>query len=175
MPLTPHTNLDPHAILASFGVPDVTTIEPVSGGQDTAIWRVEHGGEVSALRVFRATQARASQREIAAMRAAAADGIPVPDVRIASVWEGRPAVVLEWCAGRTLFAALGAQPWRVWSFGTMFGRMQARIHQVAAPDALQSDPEAWLDWAGPIDGQLRARSPHRRMRSSISIITRSIS
>jgi aminoglycoside phosphotransferase (APT) family kinase protein len=154
--------LDPFAILAALDVTDATSVTPVSGGQDTAIWRVEHGGIVSALRVFRPDQARMCQHEQAAMRVAVAGGLPVPEVRAAGEWQGRPALLLSWCAGRTLLGALQKQPWRIRSLGLAFGRMQARIHTVSAPE-LQSHRGDWIGWAGPeetgVQEHLRALNP----------------
>ena len=49
--------LDPFAVLDALGVSGVTSATPVAGGSDTALWRVERGGEVYALRVFRPEQA----------------------------------------------------------------------------------------------------------------------
>src|SRR6476620_3840651 len=71
-------DLDPHAILAALGITGAAEATPVSGGSDTAIWRVAHGRQIYALRLFRAEQAATCQREIAAMRAAQAGGLPVP-------------------------------------------------------------------------------------------------
>jgi aminoglycoside phosphotransferase (APT) family kinase protein len=143
-------------------VTDATTATPVSGGQDTAIWRVEHGGMVSALRVFRPEQARMCQHEQAAMRIAVAGGLPVPEVRAEGVWQERPALPLSWCPGRTLLDALQTQPWRIPSLGLAFGRMQARIHAVSAT-TLHSHRGDWISWAGPdemhLQEHLRALNP----------------
>lgn len=149
--------LDPVAILAALNVTDAVRVAPVTGGQDTAIWRVEHGGEVSALRVFRADQVRMCRREVAAMAVASAGGIPVPMIRAEGAWEGRPVLLLSWCAGRTLVDAFKAQPWRIGSLGTACGRMHARIHAVRPPDAFRDLVGDWIDWAGPVDSGLRAR------------------
>jgi hypothetical protein len=46
-------HLNPNAILATLGCERPGSIERVSGGRDTAIFRVELGGELHALRVFR--------------------------------------------------------------------------------------------------------------------------
>ena len=67
-------DLDPHAILAALGLNGVAEATPIAGGADTAIWRVTHGRQLYALRVFRAEQAETYRREIAAMRAALAGG-----------------------------------------------------------------------------------------------------
>ena len=148
---------DPRAILAALGVEDAAAVERVSGGWDTAIWRVERGDERFALRVFRPEQAAMARREAAVMRAAASAGLPVPRVHAEGAWRDRPALLLAWCAGRPLVDELRARPWRVWTLGDAFGRMQARIHAVHAPDALRGRPGAWIDWAGPAEEPLRSR------------------
>lgn len=159
-----HVALDTIAILAALGVTDATAATPVSGGQDTAIWRVEHGGMVSALRVFRPDQARMSQFEVSAMRLAAASGLPVPVVRAEGVWQKRPALLLSWCEGRTLLGAFQKQPWRLRSLALQFGRMQARIHTVNAA-TLVSHRGDWISWVGPDEMRLqeRLRSLNPRM------------
>ena len=136
--------LDPVAILAALGVADVTDTAAITEGEDTAIWRVAHGGQVSALRVMRAEQADAAAREAAAIWAAHAGGIPVAAIERAGTWEGRPAFVLEWLFGYTLASAVMARPWRAYALGRSFGQMQARIHALAAPAPLRAEPDAWL-------------------------------
>jgi aminoglycoside phosphotransferase (APT) family kinase protein len=150
-------DLDPVAILAALDVTDGTEIVPVQGGQDTAIWRVDTGGKRCALRLFRAGEERKCRREVASMRAAAAGGIPVPIVHAEGMWEGRPALLLSWMAGRTMVGAFREQPWRITAFGAMCGRMQARIHAIPAPEGPEYPPDRWLDWAGPLDAPLRER------------------
>jgi aminoglycoside phosphotransferase (APT) family kinase protein len=149
--------LDPVAILAALGLPGATGVVPVLGGQDTVLWRVAYADATYALRLFRAGEERKCQREVAAMRVAAAGGVPVPEVHTAGQWEGRPALLLSWCDGRTLVDALTAAPWRVWALGTMFGRMQAAIHRTPLPDTLRAIPERWMEWAGPVEPALRER------------------
>lgn len=152
-----NASLDPLAILAAIGVHDATAATPVSGGQDTAIWRVDYAGGRYALRVFAPGEERKCAREVATMRAAAVGGIPVPAVHVEGAWRGRPALLLSWCPGATLFAAVRANPPRVWSFGVMFGRMQARLHAVPLPETAPYLPEQWLDWGGGLDSPLRKR------------------
>lgn len=156
-------SLDPETILDSLGVRAVISTAPVRGGWDTAIWRVERAEGAAALRVFRSEQARSYAREVAAMRAAREGGLPVPDVLAQGVWRDRPVVLLSWCPGETLAAALRARPWSAWSLGAAFGRMQARIHAVPAPAELAAWAGGWIDWAGAEAGQigplLEARAP----------------
>src|SRR5689334_4854383 len=117
-------DLDPRAILAALGVADATELVPVAGGWDTRLWRVERGGRRFGLGVFRAEQAEICRREVVAMRAAAAGGVPVPGIEAEGGWQGRPALLLTWCRGRPLLDALVASPWRISRLGREFGRLQ---------------------------------------------------
>lgn len=156
--------LDPRAILAALGVDEVERISPVGGGWDTALWRVAHGGAVSALRLFRPEQAGTCRLEVAAMALAAAGGIPVPEIRAVGTWRERPVLLLAWCPGRQLFALLRQRPGRARALGAEFGRTQARIHALAVPADSSLAGRDWVDWAGP-EPALRARLErlgHRR-------------
>jgi aminoglycoside phosphotransferase (APT) family kinase protein len=148
--------LDPLAILAELGIAEVQSAAPVSGGEATSIWRVEHDGLVSALRVFGPGQAPAAARERAAMVDAAGGGIRVPDIRAAGLWRDRPAMLLSWCDGQALAAALQTRPWLLLGQGRAFGRMQARIHTVRASAAVESHSADWVDWYGAADVELQA-------------------
>jgi aminoglycoside phosphotransferase (APT) family kinase protein len=147
---------DPRAVLRALGIDDLNSVEPVSGGWDTAIFRVERPGGVHALRVYRVGQDETCRREIAAMRAARAAGIPVPDVHARGSWNGRPALLLSWCPGRTMAEALGARPWRAWYLGVVFGRMHAAINRVPAPADLETGADTWIAWLAPGEEALRA-------------------
>ena len=151
------SELDPAAILAALGVTDTTAAVRVSGGWDTVIWRVERGGVPYALRLFRAEQAGTARREVAAMRAVEGAGLPVPRVEAEGAWEGRPALLLSWCPGQPLIEELRERPWGAVTLGKAFGRVQAAVHAVPAPDLLRQRPEAWLAWAGPEEEALQAR------------------
>lgn len=131
-------SLDPFAVLAGLGLDGVEGATPITGGADAAIWRVERGAEAFALRVLRPEQAAMAEREAAAMRAALAGGVPVPAIRAEGRWRERPALLLDWCPGRTLAAELTARPWRAYGLGVAFGRVQAAIH--AAPLAAGALP-----------------------------------
>lgn len=149
--------LDPRAILAALGITGVAEARPVSGGADTAIWRVAHGEQLYALRVFRAEQAATYRRELAAMRAAAVGELPVPAIYAAGSWRDRPALLLGWCAGEPLIRALQRRPAHVWRLGTRFGRMQAAIHTIEPPPAPELRPGDWIAWAGADEAALQAR------------------
>ena len=136
---------DPKDILNFLGIENVTHVETVPGGSDTTIWKVTHGGQISALRLFRAEQADAARREAIAM--SSAQGVaPVPQLRREGVWQGRPALLLEWMRGVPLRDRLLANPERSYHLGIAFGGAQALIHTVEAPQELQSG--GWTDWIG---------------------------
>ena len=131
---------DPLPILAELGVPAPGTVAPVSGGWDTSLWRVEAQGRRFALRVFRPEQEDVWRREAVALPALSDAGLPVPSVHAAGLAQGRPALLLSWCDGRTLLREVQARPWRMWLLGTAMGRMHARIHSVSVTDAAQTLP-----------------------------------
>jgi aminoglycoside phosphotransferase (APT) family kinase protein len=151
------SDLDPIAILAALGVTDAASAERVYGGWDTVIWRVERAGDTYALRVFRAEQAETCRREVVAMRAAAASGLPVPEVHAEGKWRDRPALLLSWCPGRSLRDEAFARPWRAWTLGREFGRTLARLHTVPLPEPLIAESEEWITLAGPDEEPLQAR------------------
>jgi aminoglycoside phosphotransferase (APT) family kinase protein len=161
--------LKPHEILHSLGVAQPASITSVRGGMDTAIWRVEHDGRVSALRVFRPEQLKTYQREQVAMRLAEAGGIPVPHIEAAGLWQNRPSLLLSWSSGRPMIEQLGAQPWRIWSLGVAFGRQQAAIHAIHAPLAdFEPYTGNWVEWAGPEEQHLQEHL--RRLSPSASAL-----
>ncbi|HEV8634153.1 MAG TPA: phosphotransferase [Chloroflexota bacterium] len=153
----PRDDVDPRPLLNALGVPAVSALERVSGGEDTLLWRVDTPEASYALRVMRPDQAVVARREAAAMRAAAAAGIAVPRVEAETFWHERPAMLLSWCPGRTVMAEVRARPWRVWALARALGEAQARLNRAAAPAELLERGERWLDWAGPGETALAAR------------------
>jgi len=146
---------NPLAVLHALGVAGVTAAEPALGGFDTAVWRVTAGGRGYALRLFHPWQEDRCRRETTIMSAAADRGAPVPRIHAEGRWEGRPALLMDWCPGRPLLAELIDRPERAHHLGSLFGAMQARIHAVPAPRGLGAEP--WIDAAGPGGGDLRRR------------------
>lgn len=154
--ITGPNDIDPREVLKTLGIDEPTAIEPVHGGADTAIWRVEQGGEAFALRVFHPQQDMTCKREVAAMSAATEAGVPVPKIFAQGTWQDRPTLLLSWCKGRPIAEILRRQPWRAWHLGVIFGRMQAVIHVVGAPPELCTEPHGWIGWAGPGEDALQA-------------------
>ena len=134
--MTP-SELAPLEMLSTLGINGMPTVTPVQGGFDMAMWKVEHEGQTSALRVFPAGAHEDCEYERGVMTAARAAGLPVPEVQRAGVCQDRPLLLLTWLAGRTVEDELRARPWRLWSLGIVFGRMQAAIHAGPALDLLQ--------------------------------------
>lgn len=145
---------DPLAILEALGVASPTLVTPVTGGWDTAIWRVSAAGGTYALRLFRAEQQKSHTREIAAMAAARAGGVPTPALVVSGVWRGRPVQLQEWRNGVTLLTLLRTRPWLAWSVGRRFGRLQAAIHAIQVPNADWSLP--WIPLAGVEEAALQS-------------------
>lgn len=158
--------LDPQAILDTLGYGEgVLGITPVTGGADTAIWRVERPEGCYALRVFRAAQARDCARE-AAVLGADLPGVPRPHLYATGVWRDRPAMLIGWCPGVMLFEAFLAAPQRLPALAAEFGRVQARLHAAPVPEALAAQSRHWVDWqgsgGGPLGTHLRAITSRRR-------------
>jgi aminoglycoside phosphotransferase (APT) family kinase protein len=156
--------LDANAILAHLGITDADTVEPLTGGMDTSMWRVLLGDRFYALRVFRPEQAETCEREVAAMEVARAGGVTVPAVIRRGVWENRPVLLLSWISGEPLARALPKHPAKICTLGTAFGREQAAIHRLNPP--AQFDSHAWIEWAGD-EPEIKARLynlPSRRTR-----------
>ncbi len=145
---------EPPSVLAAMGLPAPDTVERATGGADTLVWRVELGGGVFALRLLRPGEERRCRREVAAITAAADAGLPVCTVRAEGRWEGRPALLMDWCAGQTLRDAVVARPADARRLGRRFGEVQAALHEVAAPAALDA---GWLDAGGPPAEPVRGR------------------
>jgi aminoglycoside phosphotransferase (APT) family kinase protein len=143
--------LDPLAILRALDRSGPAQIVPVSGGADTAMWRIEQDDRVFALRVFRPEQTAMAHREVAAMDLARAGGIPVPAVHAEGSWKGCPALLLTWMPGTPLLHELVARPSRAWALGVALGRTQAAIHAISVPPGHFAGSRSWIDWGDPDD------------------------
>ncbi|MGI9147348.1 MAG: phosphotransferase family protein [Chloroflexota bacterium] len=123
-------------------------VERATGGSDTTVWHLERSHRQYALRVFRPEQTGTLRRELVALGAASAGGVPVPRVFAAVTHTRRPALLMQWCQGRPLRDDLRERPGRVFGLARQFGRWQAAIHRLAAPVSLRT---TWIDWAGPLE------------------------
>jgi aminoglycoside phosphotransferase (APT) family kinase protein len=71
-------DLDLWAILHTLGCHDALSLEPVPGGSDTVIWRVQTTTATFAVRVFPPGRTTQMEREVAVMQCAGNANIPVP-------------------------------------------------------------------------------------------------
>lgn len=158
--------IDPTPILAACGIPHPQQVTPVLGGADTLIWKVIDPSGHFALRLLRAEQADGWQRELAAMRLAADGGIPVPTVHQTLLWQDRPVILMDWCAGAPVLNWFTQRPWLIWRLCHLMGQMQAQIHRIVLPADWPQPADPWSGFADPRDPaikqhlqQLPARPP----------------
>lgn len=167
-PDTKPEELDPNAILQRLGFTEAASVTRAEGGTATDIWRVQTASDGDyALRLFHEGDDDSAAMELAAMQAASAAGLPVPTARAVGTWRGRPALLISWLAGRQVGAELRRAPWRVWSLGLAFGRMQAAIQALPAPEPLTARPHAWICWLGPDHRELAERLKREQAASAL--------
>jgi aminoglycoside phosphotransferase (APT) family kinase protein len=118
------------AALAAVGLPGARVLGRAPGESGWPVWHLATGDGEYALRVLPEAAAR---REASVHRAAAAGGVPVPEVCA----QAPGLLLVRWCPGRRLLEALDARPDRAWRLGLAFGRVQARIHRIPAPAGLR--------------------------------------
>jgi aminoglycoside phosphotransferase (APT) family kinase protein len=141
---------DAVAIIRTLGLRPASAAEPVAGGMDTAVWRFKTAdGEWHALRLFQSHQRVRARREQDAMEAARDAGFPVPAVEATGVWEGCPAMVMQWVEGEPLLHLFRKKPWKMWPLSRGLGKLQAELHRLRPPRAMnEGAPDYWLNRAG---------------------------
>ncbi len=167
------SDVDPHQVLAALGIDGVEAVEPLNGGVDTLMWRVEAGGRY-ALRVFSSEQQDIATKEGQLMPLLGSLGFPVPGVRAAGHWGRRPALLIDWVEGDTFTAAMKRRPWRAVALGECFGRAQAQLHALKIPPerlptALRNPKHSWIDWSHPDERGLRAELYRLRFERQVLI------
>jgi len=148
-------------VRAVTGTP-VHEVVPVAAGLgETELWRVRRVPDAQDLLVrrFDAGDGATARREALAMRAAHADGVPVPEVLTADVLDDRPVLLTTWCDGVMAFEAIAAAPVDSHQIGVMLGETLAQLHRVPAPDGL-SPADRWIARAGPAMEPLRMQLKH---------------
>jgi aminoglycoside phosphotransferase (APT) family kinase protein len=153
-------DIDPLMVLEALGVQQPTLLERVPYGEATVVWRVAVGGRVCALRVLRPDDAGTLERELEAMAAARAGGVPVPDVIARGVWRDRPATLVSWLPGRMLGLELMAHTAdleQLQVLGESLGRTLGEIHNRPAPESLRGHSHGWVKLAGPNEPVLQDR------------------
>ena len=152
---------NPHQLLHTLGVEHVTRVDRIGEGWgDTQLWRVEHAGRNSVLRIYPPTQRDDRDREVEILRAEL--GIPIPRLEAVGDPFGMPVMLISWCPGKTIYDALWLAPERADQLGAAMGRIQATLHRTPVPDSLRSTlSDDWIGWGGVKNGsfsnQLRSR------------------
>jgi aminoglycoside phosphotransferase (APT) family kinase protein len=142
-------------LLMAAGIPNPSAYRPAEGGAATAIWRVEHAGLVSALRLFHADQRSVQALELEAMQLAHQRELPVPAVRAAGMWRERPFLLLEWCEGEPVLQTIQKQPQQLEALSYQFGRFHAELHRRCQGVRGVALRHTWLDWIPTIPADLR--------------------
>jgi aminoglycoside phosphotransferase (APT) family kinase protein len=149
--------INPLEALAALEVGDIRTTQPIAGGMDTLIWRVNTLDGAYALRLFRPDQRDQCAKEVRLMEMVRARGMPVPQVIAHGAWNERPVLLMEWVAGRTVLDVVLERPDLCGPLGRSMGRLQARLHAISAPKEDWEDHHTWLSWCGPHEEELRSR------------------
>ena len=143
MAMRSRDTLDPLAIADELGLRGPRGPQVLTGGADTATWRIETDDGRAVVRVFRPEQVTAAARERLALQVAHAAGIPVPPILAAgtpAAADGRPTTILGWCEGSVMLDRLAEVPGEARSLGRLLGATQAAIHRVTPPAGWGSDP-----------------------------------
>lgn len=133
----------------------------LDGGREAEIYEWGDGRVLRLLRAEQAARGRTVDAEAAAMRSAAAAGVPVPAVHEVITVDGRPGLVMDRVDGPPMLSTMLKQPWRAFTLSRRFGAMQAALHDQTAPaemmniqaavgpqlDRLESGDESLRQWA----------------------------
>lgn len=133
-------------------------VVPVAAGLGaTDLWRIcrSDGPHDLLVRRFAAGADAMARRELLAMRAARAGGVPVPEVLACDMLDGRPVLVITWCDGVPAIEALESSPGDARRIGFLMGEALGRLHLVAAPAGL-APAGAWITRGGSALAPLQA-------------------
>jgi Ser/Thr protein kinase RdoA (MazF antagonist) len=109
-------------------------LERLGAGRAAEVFAWDEG---TAVKLSREAGGRSSvETEAAALSAARNAGIRVPAPRGFVSHDGRPGLLLERLAGDDLLSIIERQPWRVWEFGRLTGRLHAELGKTPAPAEL---------------------------------------
>lgn len=143
-------------VLTTIGFDRRANSQPVRGGADALLWKIDTGNDQYALRLLRPDQHEQARTEIRLSQwiNEQSTSIHVPEVLHAGVWNDRPAYLMRWIDGRTLGNTL-LDPQFAMVLATAFGETQARIHAIPPPAELRPFAESWRSRIGG-DAMLRA-------------------
>ncbi len=113
----------------------VASLQRIAEGREAEMFAWE-GGRV--LRLYRPGFSRAeAERQARLLDIVASSGVRVPAQYGIVELEDRPGLILERLDGPDLLAEIGARPWRLFSGGSVWGRLHAEINSRQAPDDLE--------------------------------------
>jgi Ser/Thr protein kinase RdoA (MazF antagonist) len=119
---------------------NVSELRKIAEGQEAEIFEWEDG---TVLRLMREGYPQeAVELQARALVAAHDAGVAVPTPGETTIVDGRHGLVMERLDGPDLLTLIGTKPWHIWSAGITTGRLQAEIHEVAAPEGLPNLKEA---------------------------------
>ena len=112
----------------------VAQLKKIAEGREAEIFEY---GERRVLRLYRGDRPLVhAQEQAAILQAAAGAGVRVPAVYGVETVDGRHGMILERISGDDLFEIIARNPWRIFSLSSLTARLQANMHQKAAPPAL---------------------------------------
>ncbi len=109
-------------------------LRKIAEGREAEIFEWEDG---TVLRLMREGYPQeAVDMQARALAAAHDAGVAVPTPGETTIVDGRHGLVMERLDGPDLLTLVGNKPWHIWSAGITTGRLQAEIHEVAAPEGI---------------------------------------
>lgn len=122
---------DVGAALRGLGLPANADVAPAAAGASGSAWRVRVEGATWVMRL--AGSAAMADSRLTAMAAARDAGLPAPDLlRRTSTADGE-VILLSWLPGVPLLDVLTRVPAQSRRYGERMGRLQRRLHRIAAP------------------------------------------
>ncbi len=119
----------------------VTQLKKIAEGREAEIFEYDDG---RVLRLYRKGRSLEDANVQAAILQAATDaGVRVPAVHGVETVDGRAGIVLERVDGDDLFEIIARSPWRIFSLSGLTARLQANMHEQAAPAALPPVRESY--------------------------------
>lgn len=129
--MTPHRSDLLEAALRALGLPDDADVNPAAGGASGSAWRVDLAEGTFVIR-FAGSPPIARSR-LAAMEAASAAGLPVPEIVRAATSTHGEVVLLRWLPGVSLLDAVSRAPTDTTHYAKRMGALHRRLHAIAAP------------------------------------------
>jgi len=112
---------------------DLTQLKRIGQGRAAEVFAL---GDDRVVKVARAGASESIDREAAALRAAHAAGMPVPEAYELIDIDGRRALVMGRAPGIDMLTGFARRPWTLLRAGAKLGRLHAQLHDTIAPPTL---------------------------------------